>query len=174
MPRQRPPTPKAKFLKKEEPRSAPPSYKTTASAQSEGEKDELTIDVFASMKTNSTITVKVNGMEHRTLVGSGAEVSLIDESLVRLHGLEVRPTKKAARGVTGDALNILGKTQLDVEFDKKFVRTLVMLVVRNCHFDMLLGVDSLSRMGRVTTMLLSFVYNNVYRLYDHVLELGTI
>ena len=173
-PRQRPPRPKAKFVQKKEPRSAPPSYKTTASAQSEGEEDELTIDVFASMKTNSKITVKVNGMEHRTLVGSGAEVSLIDESLVRLHGLEVRPTKKAARGVTGDALNILGKTQLDVEFDKKFVRTLVMLVVRDCHYDMLLGVDSLSRMGRVTTMLLSFVYNNVYRLYDHVLELGTI
>ena len=95
------------------------------------------------MKTNSKITVKVNGMEHRTLVGSGAEVSLNDESLVRLHGLEVRPTKKAARGVTGDALNILGKTQLDVELDKKLVRTLVMLVVRDCHYDMLLGVDSI-------------------------------
>ena len=120
------------------------------------------------MKTNSKITVKVNGMEHRTLVGSGAEVSLNDESLVRLHGLEVRPTKKAARGVTGDALNILGKTQLDVELDKKLVRTLVMLVVRDCHYDMLLGVDSLCRMGRVT---LDY-QNNVMLLGKIVLPLG--
>lgn len=67
-------------------------------------------------------------------------------------GLKIIPTQKQANGVTGHGVDIVGVVYSHMglmDDNNKLVKCLVLYVVRNCAYEVLLGVNSLRELGKI-------------------------
>ena len=93
-----------------------------------------------------------DGTRVSMLMDTGAEISLIDESvLTRVERESLgKPDVQPPQGVCGEVINFLGTLNKTVKIGGQVVRNHKFYVVRNCVVKYLVGIDFIYRLGRVT------------------------
>jgi hypothetical protein len=67
-------------------------------------------------ETELLLTIEIEGQLHHVLVDSGASLSILKEGI---SNTEIFPTEQAAKGVTGNLLEILGMQNVEFKLGKK-------------------------------------------------------
>lgn len=93
-----------------------------------------------------------DGTRVSMLMDTGAEISLIDESVLTSVERESlgKPDVQPPKGVCGEVINFVGTLNKTVKIGGQVVRNHKFYVVRNCVVKYLVGIDFIYRLGRVT------------------------
>ena len=93
-----------------------------------------------------------DGTRVSMLMDTGAEISLIDESVLTSVERESlgKPDVQPPQGVCGEVINFVGTLNKTVKIGGQVVRNHKFYVVRNCVVKYLVGIDFIYRLGRVT------------------------
>ena len=93
-----------------------------------------------------------DGTRVSMLMDTGAEISLIDESVLTSVERESlgKPDVQPPQGVCGEVINFVGTLNKTVKIGGQVVRNYKFYVVRNCAVKYLVGIDFIYRLGRVT------------------------
>lgn len=89
---------------------------------------------------------EINGKSANILVDTGAEVTLVDEELIKDTKAVISDTHRYITGVTGAALNIVGEVNLEIKIGDEEC-THKCLVVRSMMKDMIMGMDLIRKRG---------------------------
>jgi predicted aspartyl protease len=89
------------------------------------------------------ITIQIDGQEHQVLVDSGASLSILKQGV---SSAEIFPTSQAAKGVTGNLLEIRGVQNIEFSIDKKKFCYDFVIAPLDVDYSGILGVDILRYM----------------------------
>ena len=106
----------------------------------------------ASSSAHLSLTrLKVNGTPMDALIDTGAQVSTMTQELCRKLGLSswVRNSCRAIRSVTGNVVKGIGEVYAPIQFEPDVTCTAFFLILANCPYDLIIGVDNLKKFGHV-------------------------
>ena len=116
-----------------EPARAPRPDKPSAEQDSEQIAGMMT-------ENRNIITVSLRGRLYRALIDSGAMVSLVGAEIARRFRDKLRPSATAGRGVSGNALRVLGALRVRISMNN-VSKELEVRAIEGIDHEVILGID---------------------------------
>ena len=90
----------------------------------------------------SSCIIKIENRKYRSLVDTGAEISLINEKVIAhlKYRPDIKPENVRISSVSGDLVKVLGKTELEIKIGKTKIKQ-EFRVVKNINHNIILGQD---------------------------------